>query len=226
MVGTIRRNKPDIPAELTVKTGRSEKSSLFAFDDKLTLVSYVPRKGKNVTLLSTMHHDDKIEGEDNKPHIILHYNECKSGVDNMDKLVGTFSCKRKTNRWPMAVFFNKIDVAGVAALIIWLYDNPDVNSARSRRKFLVTLGEKLATEHIQMRLQNPRAVQKHARQALTTLGYLKAESTDQPKTKTDTKQRCELCPRNFDRKVRQQCSKCGRKVYNEHANLICGDCEH
>jgi len=71
LVATIRRNKPDIPAELTVKTGRSEKSSLFAFDDKLTLVSYVPRKGKNVTLLvlSTMHHDDKIEGEDNKPHI-------------------------------------------------------------------------------------------------------------------------------------------------------------
>jgi len=143
-----------------------------------------------------MHHDDKIEGEDNKPHIILHDNECKSGVDNMNKLVGTFSCKRKTNRWPMAVFFNMIDVARVAALLIWLY-NPGVNSARSRRKFLMTLGEKLATEHIPMRLQNPRAVQKHARQALTTLGYLKAESTDQPKTKTDTKQRCELCPRNF-----------------------------
>ena len=34
-----------------------------------------------------MHHDDKIVGEDNKPHIILHYNECKRGVDNMDKLV-------------------------------------------------------------------------------------------------------------------------------------------
>ena len=65
----------------------------------------------------------------------------------------------------MAVFFNMIDVAGVGALVIWLYNNPDVNSARSRRKFLVTLGEKLAAKHIQMRLQNPRAVQRHARQA-------------------------------------------------------------
>lgn len=62
LVGTIRLNKPDIPDELTVKTGRSEQSSLFAFDDKLTLVSYVPRKDSNVTLLSTMHHDDKVEG--------------------------------------------------------------------------------------------------------------------------------------------------------------------
>ena len=39
LVGTIRHNKPDIPSELTVNTGRSEKSSMFAFDDKLTLVS-------------------------------------------------------------------------------------------------------------------------------------------------------------------------------------------
>jgi hypothetical protein len=224
LVGTIRRNKPDIPDELTVKTGRSEKSSLFTFDDKITLVSYVPRKGKNVTLLSTMHHDDKVEGEDRKPHIILHYNECKSGVDNMDKLVGTFSCRRKIDRWPMTVFFNMIDVAGVGALVIWLYNNPGVNSARSRRNFLMSLGESLAAEHIHMRLQNPRAIQKHARHALATLGYLKA-STDQPNTETHTKQRCELCPRNSDRKVRQQCSKCGRKVCNEHACLSCDDCE-
>jgi len=118
-----------------------------------------------------------------------------------------------------------IDVAGVGALVIWLYNNPDVNSARSRRKFLVTLGEKLAAKHIQMRLQNPRAVQRHARQALATLGYLKAQPTDQPKTKTDTKQRCELCPRNSDRKVRQECSKCGRKVCNEHSCISRDDCE-
>ena len=98
LVGTIRSNKADIPEELKVKCGRPEKSSLFAYDDKLTLVSYVPRKGKTVTLLSTMHHDDKVEGEDKKPEIILHYNACKSGVDNLDKLVGTFSCRRKTNR--------------------------------------------------------------------------------------------------------------------------------
>ena len=50
--------------------------------------------------------------------LVLHYNACKSGVDNIDKLVGTFSCKRKINRWPMAVFFNMIDVAGVGALVI------------------------------------------------------------------------------------------------------------
>jgi len=198
---------------------------MFAFDDKLTLVSYVPRKGKNVMLLSTMHHDEKTGGEDRKPDIILHYNACKSGVDNMDKLVGTFSCKCKINRWPMAVFFNVIDVAGVGALVIWLYNNPDVCAGRSRRKFLMTLGEKLAEEYVQQRLQNPRALQKHAKQALTTLGYLKVPSAEQPRAMTTgTKQRCELCPRQADHKVRQQCCECGRKVCSEHSRFTCYDC--
>ena len=143
----------------------------------------------------------------------------------MDKLVGTFTCKRKINRWPMAVFFNMIDVAGVAALVIWLHNNPDICAAGSRRKFLVALGEKLAEEHVHQRLQNPRALQKHAKQALVTLSYLKVPSSDQPKAvTTDTKQRCELCPRRLDRKVRQQCCECGRKVYGEHSRFTCDDC--
>lgn len=67
----------------------------------------------------------------------------------------------------MAVFFN---VAGFGALVIWLYTNPDINSARGCRKFLMNLGTKLVAEHILMRLQNPRAVQKQGRQELATLG--------------------------------------------------------
>ena len=158
----------------------------------------MPRKGKNVLLLSTMHHDDKVEGEDRKPEIILHYNSSKSGVDNMDKLVGTFSCRQKTNRWPITVFFNIIDVAGVGALVIWLYNHPEVCAARIRRKFLMALGENLANEQIQLRLQNPRALQKNAKQALIRLGYLKTPSAAQPRPMdSGTKQRCELFPETF-----------------------------
>ena len=182
------------------------------------------RNGKTVLLLSSMHHDNKVEGSDSKPHIILHYNGSKSGVDNMDKLAGTFSSRRKTNRWPMAVFYNMIDVAGVAALVIWLHNNADESAARSRRKFLMKLGEMLLAEHINQRMQNPRALQKHARQALTALGYLKAPIADQPSATVNTKRRCELCPRKVDRKVKQSCRKCARSVCGEHSCLMCDDC--
>lgn len=57
-----------------------------------------------------MHHDDEIDVTNKKkPAIIMHYNATKSGVDNLDHLVSLYSCKRKTNRWPMTMLFNIID---------------------------------------------------------------------------------------------------------------------
>lgn len=50
-----------------------EKSSMFLFADRCTLVSYVPKKNRNVILISTMHETDTIDpdtGDNNKPEII------------------------------------------------------------------------------------------------------------------------------------------------------------
>jgi hypothetical protein len=106
LVGTIRKNKPDIPTELQPSRKRPKHSSVFCFDRQLTLVSYVPKKDQAVILLSSMHHDMTIsEDLNNKPEIILYYNQTKGGVDHMDQMVQTYSCKRKTNRWPMSFFF-------------------------------------------------------------------------------------------------------------------------
>ena len=53
-------------------------SSVFGFDRQLTLTSYVPKKGKAVILLSSMHHNDDIdEIHSKKPAIIMHYNAAK-----------------------------------------------------------------------------------------------------------------------------------------------------
>ena len=140
IVGTIRKNRTDIPKELLPSRARPEMSSIFCFDNQLTLTSYVPKKGKAVILLSSMHHDDTVDAEDRqKPEIIQHYNKTKSGVDNLDHLVGLYSVKRKVRRWPMTLFFNIIDVAYVS----WLARNPDwnVNKTHKRRLFLRDLSE-------------------------------------------------------------------------------------
>ena len=99
MHGTIRKNRTDIPKELLPSRARPEMSSIFCFDNQLTLTSYVPKKGKAVILLSSMHHDDTVDAEDRqKPEIIQHYNKTKSGVDNLDHLVGLYSVKRKGSK--------------------------------------------------------------------------------------------------------------------------------
>lgn len=90
MIGTIRRNKPELPSALTIPRGRAKFSSLFAFTETHTIVSYCPRKNKNVLLMSTVHEDAAVsEREDRKPEIILSYNRTKGGVDNLDKVFAT-----------------------------------------------------------------------------------------------------------------------------------------
>jgi len=131
LVGTIRRNEPDIPKEMIETKGKEEKSSMFGFSGDLTLVAYVPRKGKIVTMLYTMHHDSATE-EDRKPQVILHYNSTKGGVDNMDKMATSYSCRRKNKRWPMALFFNVLDIGALAAYVIWLLSHPPLSGKKTR----------------------------------------------------------------------------------------------
>ncbi|KRZ84638.1 hypothetical protein T08_6463 [Trichinella sp. T8] len=72
IVGTLRRNKTEVPSELTEAMGREVGSSLFCFDRQLTLVSYILKRKKCVLLLSTMHHDDAVnEDQERKADIVL-----------------------------------------------------------------------------------------------------------------------------------------------------------
>ncbi|KAJ8005413.1 hypothetical protein DPEC_G00146400 [Dallia pectoralis] len=43
---------------------------------------------------------------------ILDFNRNKGGMDNLDKVIGTYSCRRMTVRWPLAVFHNILDAYG------------------------------------------------------------------------------------------------------------------
>src|SRR6218665_1468579 len=115
-----------------------------------------------------MHHDKTTTGDDHKPAIILHYNSKKGGVDNMDKLAATYSCKRKSSRWPLS-FFNIVDVSYNAALIIWLCNSPEWESrSRSRRcrLFMLQLGRELVQEQNAVRSANPRALQGEVRSSI------------------------------------------------------------
>ncbi|KAL4008381.1 hypothetical protein ACER0C_002233 [Sarotherodon galilaeus] len=78
MLGTIRRNKPELPSEILKMQGRSLHSSLFVFTEKATVVSYCPKKNKNVLVMSTMHTDASLSTrDDKKPQMILDYNSTK-----------------------------------------------------------------------------------------------------------------------------------------------------
>ena len=118
--GTVRRNKRFIPPIILDIFGKDVFQSTFAFREKMTIVSYIPKQRKNVILLSSQHYDSQVsERPDKKPSIILHYNASKGAVDSLDKSVRTYSCQRKSRRWPMILFQNILDIAAFNAFVIF-----------------------------------------------------------------------------------------------------------
>ncbi|KAJ8946433.1 hypothetical protein NQ318_014419 [Aromia moschata] len=60
-------------------------------------VSYVPRKGKVILLMSTLHDDDSVdESGDKLPEIISFYNLTKGGVDTVDELSANYNVSRNS----------------------------------------------------------------------------------------------------------------------------------
>ena len=77
------------------------------------MVSYQSKRNKNTVVLSTMHDEGVIDASTRKrkPEMVLFYNETKGSVDAMDKLAHSYTTKRKTQRWPMVMFANVLDLA-------------------------------------------------------------------------------------------------------------------
>lgn len=65
----------------------------------------------------------------------------------MDKMLTEYSVKRKTRRWTLALFFNMIDVAALAAYLIWKEHHPNLTTKDSRRQFLKDVAFQLCREN-------------------------------------------------------------------------------
>lgn len=232
LLGTVRKNKPDTPATLNY-TSRPIHSSMFAFTKDLTMVSYIPKKGRMVHLLSSQHDEDKVSEEDEKkPIMILDYNQTKGGVDNSDKLVREFSCSRRTARWPYRLFLNIIDICTLNAYVIYMEKYPDwkkKNNAR-RRLFLHQLSDDLARNNMETRAQY-RNHKEHTKAALRDCGiavYSATKAADEPANQDRKRARCFQCPRRCDKKVNTRCDRCKQFVCQNHRitkpNIVCTKC--
>lgn len=232
MVGTVSHNKRFLPKALQIVKGRQNESSVFAYrlNPSITLTSYIPRKNKNVILMSTLHHDGQIDRNDrNKPEIMKFYNNTKFGVDTLDQLVGNYTCKRRTNRWPMAVFSAIVDVSACNALVIFLECNenwPHANKKKRRREFLKQLSHSLIGPEIARRSKIPN--QSNAAELVHSLKRKRVESDIQASSSSEStpksRKRCHLCVANRNQHS-QTCSVCSKNICKAHSKLICDTCQ-
>ena len=147
LVGTMRRSKSELRPKFTLAKGREVTSTVFGFQSDAMIVSYCPKKGCMVNMLSMMHALPDISSIscEKKPEVILYFNSTKSVVDILDRMVRTYTSKRMTRRWPVALFYNMLDVSAVNAYVVWQQlqgENSSGFSKKKRRKFLIQLAKR------------------------------------------------------------------------------------
>ncbi|KRX24456.1 PiggyBac transposable element-derived protein 4 [Trichinella nelsoni] len=124
-VGTVSANRRDVPLCLQNTRGRDVYSTLAVYEHnrKVIMISYVPRKNKNVLLMDSCHTKLKIDNQrdDRRPNIINDYDLGKGGVDSMDSRIEDFSCKRKTNKCTMLMLYLIVDLLMILIELIDTY---------------------------------------------------------------------------------------------------------
>lgn len=222
-VGTLRKNKREIPEIFTQTRARPPQSSLFGFSDTATLVSYVQKKYRNVLLLSSMHDNDSIDessGEARKPEILTLYNITKGGVDTLDFMKGTYSVARISRRWPLVVFFAMLNIGGINSFIIWQANNQNDST---RRAFLKSLTQELCADFLQVRAAKTNLPRELRVKVQKAAGIPNVE----PVAVTGNSGRCAFCSwkQKQNRKTRFTCARCKKFMCGEHTGpKLCQEC--
>ena len=217
IVATIRKNKREIPPSFVNSKKRQLNSSIFGFKKDTVLVSYVPKKNKVVLLISTMHDTGEICPEYGKkmlPEIISFYNSTKGGVDVVDKLSAQYSVARCARRWPVAIFFALLNVAGINSLVlIQLNSGKDIK----RSVFLKTLAHELVRPHMLVRASVVTLRTNLKENLKRYLGLDCVLNNNDPS-------RCAYCPKSKNRFSKSYCVKCSSTICVAHTVKVCSIC--
>lgn len=222
-VGTLKKNKAELPPQFLPHKTREVNSSLYGFHENITLLSHVPKKSRAVLVISSMHHTASKQLPGEKPEIIEYYNMTKSGVDTLDKKTAGYSSSRRTNRWPVAVFFQLLDISAVNAFI--MHQSYKNAKQLERLDFLKELAKSLTTPQMERRLQN----KKMPRELKSTLERILKKSNTTTEMEPaeevlETRRLCHICPTKLKRKTQYLCCVCKKPICLKCSRKICLVC--
>lgn len=150
------------------------------------------------------------------------------------------SSQRRSARWPMAMFFNMLDVSTLATYLIYYENNKMIaRKTAERRQFLRKLSEELTKPMIELRMTNPQVMRHFTTKIAieSIVGHEVATVTQDlgPMVQRDKTGRkkvtgsCHMCYKltiKRRRKTRKSCKDCELPVCDEHSiNLVqCLEC--
>ncbi|CAH2093109.1 unnamed protein product [Euphydryas editha] len=160
-----------------------------------------------VYLLSSCDEDGVVKSSSGIPDMIEFYNQTKGGVDSFDQMCTQMSCSRKTNRWPMALFYGMLSIAFVNSYIIYCHNMQSKNEKPiNRRAFMKQLSTDLAKPWMEKRLEIPNLSRKLRENIQNII----------PNSSVT----------NLVHEGKQaECNKCKKPVCGEHKILTCLDCK-
>lgn len=138
---------------------------------------------------------------------------CFVSMCDILQVLDRYSCKRSTCRWPMAIFYNMLDVSAYNAFVVWTEVNPLWNKGKSfrRRLFLEELGSALVFPLMERRQFIPRTPASLS--VLMEAQHLKSDQPCPPK-----RRRCQVCDKEKkNRKTCVMCQKCKIPICKAHA---------
>ena len=211
IVGTVRPNRREIPEEMQMRREQLHTSKFaFSVPDNIMLTSYKAKQKKTVFVLSSLHDCAKVDTstEKKKPEVILYYNSEKGGVDTADQMLRCYSSKAASRRWPLAAFFNLLDIVCLNSFIISIESGIH---EENRRKFLLKLGEKLCKS------ERSRRTETYPFRRMLEVG----PSGDQVVLPPGKRTTCRKCQTN---KTRESCCCCHTFACGTCTRVICNDC--
>ena len=224
LVGTLRKNKAEIPPELLILKKSEIGKAKFCFANELTLLSYQPKSNKNVLVLSTMHSGKDFN--ETKPEIIKCYNSTKGGVDAFDQMSSEMSCSRRTRRWPLCIFYGMLTTTIINSWIVYKENNLRSEMKIKRRKYALELANDLASNWIKKRYEIPNLPRMLKQEIKLLLGISQPSvNKELREKKIEQQRRCTDClVRKNDRKTKILCFSCEKPICLEHKLSVCIDC--
>ncbi|EFN89668.1 hypothetical protein EAI_10628 [Harpegnathos saltator] len=239
-LGAVGTAQPEVPLCFLPRKSRPAGSSLFGFRDDVTLVSHVSheKNKKTLVMLSSGHHDADIDPRTNRPVIVEDYNAAKDAMDAIERTRAMYSVSRRTTRWPLAVFFALLDVAGMNAQVLYNVSRRE-SPHKYRRVFLKNLALALLKPQLQERAKiktlplNIRAVILHQVGDCEGNQHELEQSSSRKRNHevmndegaARKKGRCFMCGRAKNTSTTLKCHNCSRFTCKRHMACIKYTCE-
>ncbi|KAM7350820.1 piggyBac transposable element-derived protein 4-like isoform 1-T1 [Cochliomyia hominivorax] len=216
LVGGVKENQKGLPKSDNMPC----YSSLLYKRDNCILTIYKSKSNKKLLVLSSKHQFVQIDKTNKEmlPESIQLYKNFKFTIDKVDKMARKYSVKACSHRWPLQIFFNILDLAGINA---WILYKEITGLQIQRKEFLFQLAEQLCYEYRLTRQTNLFDYEESSPTSSVRLSSV---------TQVHKRKICQirLCHNNKTNNICGKCQKyvCGKCTKKKFFTFICIKCSN